>query len=105
MPSITEVFTLLLELLVDILRIFTVSKQYIETAINNLDTLDTISLVRPYVANIRYVVGDNIYRLTFQALLFYIAINVIKASYKLVTDITRSDLINRPTKIFNKVFK
>ena len=104
MPSITEVFNLLLELLVDILRIFTVSKEYIETAIDNLDTLDAISLVRPYVANIRYVVGDNIYQYTFMALLFYIAINVIKASYTLVSDITRSDLISRPKKIFNKLF-
>lgn len=105
MPTITEVFTLILGLLADILRIFTVSKEYLETAINNLDTLDALTIARPFVANIRYVVGDQIYRLTFQALLFYIAVNVIKASYKLVTDILRSDLINRPMKMFNKVFK
>jgi len=95
--NLLDIFTLFFNSLGNIISNFTTTKSTLDGVVTNLATFDMITIIKPYVGTIRYVIGDTIYNMTIRLVQVSLFIGLIKAAYQLVHMLTNSSLIKKPT--------
>ena len=101
MSSISELFSIMLEIITFPIQAATYIKTSLESILLSLDNLVIINVITPYVANIRYVMGDYIFVALITLAIIGVTIGMVKAFYTLVKMILDSGLISKSTKIFD----
>ena len=91
----------MLEIITFPIQAATYIKTSLESILLSLDNLVIINVITPYVANIRYVMGDYIFVALITLAIIGVTIGMVKAFYTLVKMILDSGLISKSTKIFD----
>ncbi|WP_312810442.1 hypothetical protein [Sedimentibacter sp.] len=97
--DLMEIFNQILGVLGNILNSFTVTKNVLQQVVSDVQTMDYLTIINPYIGTIRYVAGEKIFTMTIRLAQIGIFIGIAKAAYQLVHMITNSNLIKKPTQL------
>lgn len=97
--NLMDIFSKLLEYLGTILVTFSDIKIQLEQVVVQVDNFDFLTIIRPFIATIRYISGDYIYIMIIRILQISLFIGLIYAAHELINQLINSPLIKKPIQL------